>query len=106
MSSVNSNISLFVLVDCDPHSNHRNPKGVYKVSVLQEETPLHCACAAVYLVRAYAPFVEENIDKTLIRVFSQEGHEIKISSNVSSQFHNHGWFEGRTSDFPESITLQ
>lgn len=106
MSNVQTHVALFVLVECDPHSNHRNPKGVYKVNVVEEETPLHCACAAVQLVRDYAPFVEENIDKTNIRVFADDGTEIKIAANVDPRFYDLGLFEGRCQDVPESITLQ
>ena len=106
MSSISSSISLFVLVECDPFTSHRDPKGVYKVELVQEKSLLHCACAAVQLVRDYAPFVEENIDKSTLRVFSHDGSEIKIATHVDPQHLEMGLFQGRVDDFPENITLQ
>jgi hypothetical protein len=106
MSSLGSNISLFVLVECDPYSSHRDPKGVYKVELVEEKSLLHCACAAVQLVKDYAPFVEENIDKATLRVFSDDGSEIKIATFVDPQHLEMGLFQGRADDFPESITVQ
>lgn len=106
MSSLGSNISLFVLVECDPHSSHRDPKGVYKVELIEEKSLLHCACAAVQIVKDYAPFLEENIDKTHMRVFSHDGSEIRIATFVDPQYLEMGLFQGRADDFPESITLQ
>jgi len=106
MSSLGSNISLFVLVECDSYSSHRDPKGVYKVELVEEKSLLHCACAAVQLVKDYAPFVDENLDKTNIRVFSHDGNEIRISTFVDPQHLEMGLFQGRAEDFPENITLQ
>lgn len=106
MSSLGDNVSLFVLVECDPHSRHRDPKGVYKVALMEEKSLLHCACAAVQLVKDHAPFVQENLSSTNIRVFSHDGNEIKISTTVDPQFLELGLFLGRASSFPESITLQ
>lgn len=100
------NISLYVLIDCEAHSRHRDPQGVYRVDLVAEESLVHCACAAIQVAKSAVAFLEENLEKAVLRVFSHDGNEIKIPVPVDSKFYEMGFLHGRVEDFPEIITLQ
>ena len=106
MQVAHPNVSFFVKVDCQAHSRHRDPQGVYHVKVVKEETILHCANAAIQIVKDHVAFIDENIDKVTIRVFSPDGDEVPVAASVDSQFCEYGSFQGRAEDYPENITVQ
>lgn len=106
MDANSPNPSFFVRVECSAHSLHRDPQGVYAVEVLEDETLLHQACAALEIVRECAPFMSENLDKTILRVFSHDGQEISIPKTLSARHDIVGAFLGRSLEYPDSITMQ
>lgn len=106
MSTAQPNVPFFVRVDCDAHSRHRNPQGVYHVETVKEETILHCASAAIQIVKDQVAFIDENIDKVSIRVFAKDGSEIVVPTTIDAKFHEYGSFHGRAAEYPDEITIQ
>lgn len=99
-------VPLYVRVDCLAHSRHRDPQGVYEVEVHKEASMALCASAAIQVAKDHIAFLDENVDKSTIRVFSLEGDEIIIPSQIDSDFHELGCFRGRVQDYPDTITIQ
>lgn len=106
MSESLPSVSLYVKVDCNATSRHRDPQGIYLVDVVEDQSILHCANAAIQVVKDRVAFIDENIDKVTLKVFCAQGNEIRIPVLVETQFHDRANFRGRALDFPEIITLQ
>ncbi len=99
-------VSLYVQVECDAYSRHRSPQGVYDVTVTDEGSIVHAACAAMQIVKDYAPFIDENVNNVTMRVFSKDGQEIRVPQMFDSEYYEKGCFGGRVCDYPSSITIQ
>jgi len=98
--------SLYVRIECEAFSGHRNPEGIYCVDVADDKSLLHAASAAIQIVREHVPFLDENLNRTSIRVFSPEGSEILLAVEIESDQVDFGSFKGRASDHPPIIALQ
>lgn len=99
-------MSLFVKIECNAHSSHRDPTGVYSVEVQSERTLVHSACAAIEIIKGHVAFLDENIDKAVVRVFRDNGSEVPIPVSVETKYHDSGSFRGRALDYPEEIIFQ
>lgn len=101
-----SYVPFFVKIEGQPHSQHRSPQGVYHVEVLQEESLLHSACAALSVTKDCAPFIQENPDCFKVTVFSADGEEIVIPTLLDTVYDSVACFYGRATDYPAIITVQ
>jgi hypothetical protein len=101
-----SSLSFFVKVEGQAHSNHRNPQGVYAIEVLEEKTPAHSAVAAAHVARESVPFLNENPDCFILRVFTSDGTEVLVPRTLNTTHEEYGRFGGRAKSYPEIITLQ
>lgn len=99
-------VSFYISVECDAHSRHRDPSGVYRVDVVEEDTLLQSASAAIEIIKARTAFLDENSGKVKTRVFLSDGGEVRIPIVLSSKYHDHGNFHGRVKEYPDEITFQ
>lgn len=101
-----NSLPFYIAVEGQAHSNHRNPRGVYLVEVIPEQTLVHSACAAILVAKESVPFLNESPDSFTMRVFNKDGHEVVIPRPLTTAHEFHGCFHGRSSDHPDTITLQ
>lgn len=99
-------LPFFISVEGQSYSNHRNPQGVYLIEVVPEKTMAHSAFAAIQVAKGSVPFLNENPDSFIMRVFNEDGHEVVIPRPLITAHEFHGCFHGRAVNHPDIITLQ
>lgn len=96
-------VKLFVKVSGKPHSQYRSAEGIFHVEVLNEQTPIHNACAAIATATECVPFLAEAPHKYMLDVFDVRGVQIKVPREVPTQYERVAAFYGRASDYPTVI---
>lgn len=99
-------LSLFVRVDCDAYSRHRDPKGVYQVDVIADSSMIHNACVAMSTIKSQVAFIHENLNRLSMRVFTKDGNEVLIPGCMDLDDLDTGHYKGRAQEYPEHITIQ
>lgn len=100
-------ISLFVRIDCQAHSAHRDPKGVYRIDVHSSETKTKRVHTAMSTALCRVPFLRENLHRATMRVFNDSGDEIICGKSFNLDDPEEiGRYLGRTKDYPENIKYQ
>lgn len=106
MQVAQSFIPYFVRVDCDAPSRHRSPQGVYRVEVEATQSTIERACSAIQTIKDRVAFMCENTNRTIVRVFTEHGDEVRVPSYIETEECDSGSYLGRALDYPEVITLQ
>lgn len=99
-------VPYFVRVDCEAHSRHRSPQGVYLVEVDATKTILERACSAIQTIKDSVAFMCENTNRTIVRVFAKDGSEVLLPQHIETEDSESGLYFGRADGYPEIITLQ
>lgn len=106
MQAAQSFVPYFVRVDCDAHSRHRSPQGVYRVEVEATQTTIERACSAIQTIKDRVAFMCENTNRAIVRVFTIDGDEVCIPRYIEPENYDSGEYLGRAVEYPESITIQ
>ncbi len=95
----------FVKVEGPPDNGHRNPKGIYKIDVFDEQ---ESACRDIGAILREAiqtiPFLSENMPRFSLRLFSKEGDEIRATRSRSSNECDINIYCQRAANYPQSIS--
>lgn len=106
MQVAQSFIPYFVRVDCDAHSRHRSPQGVYRVEVKSTPSIVESACSAIQTIKDRVAFMCENTNRAIVRVFKEDGSEVRVPKYIETDECPSGAYLGRAENYPEEITLQ
>ena len=85
----------YLLVEGSAHSAHRNPEGIYRIDVIDDETTVDItANIAIDTGKSTIPFIGEGLAQHSIRIFDDSGSEITLTQTASN-LPQKGLFIGR-----------